>query len=233
MGADFMEELTKLQDDVPAFKSEEAFALIEEELGKPVKDVFEEITPEPIAAASLGQVYKAKLKASGETVAVKVQRPGIEPIIYRDLVLFRILGGFVNGVARKRLGCNAELIVDEFGEKLLEELDYVQEGRNLVDFYENFKDDPIVKIPKFYPEYSGKKVLVMEWIDGVRCTNSKEICDVRCGRIHSRWRRLWVETIIRIWFVSRRPAPREHLCDARRSHRVRRFRQCRAVDATE
>ena len=175
--ADFMEELTKLQDDVPAFKSEEAFALIEEELGKPVKDVFEEITPEPIAAASLGQVYKAKLKASGETVAVKVQRPGIEPIIYRDLVLFRILGGFVNGVARKRLGCNAELIVDEFGEKLLEELDYVQEGRNLVDFYENFKDDPIVKIPKFYPEYSGKKVLVMEWIDGVRCTNSKEICD--------------------------------------------------------
>lgn len=175
--ADFMEELTKLQDDVPAFKSEEAFALIEEELGKPVKDVFEEITPEPIAAASLGQVYKAKLKASGETVAIKVQRPGIEPIIYRDLVLFRILGGFVNGVARKRLGCNAELIVDEFGEKLLEELDYVQEGRNLVDFYENFKDDPIVKIPKFYPEYSGKKVLVMEWIDGVRCTNSKEICD--------------------------------------------------------
>jgi predicted unusual protein kinase regulating ubiquinone biosynthesis (AarF/ABC1/UbiB family) len=106
-----------------------------------------------------------------------VQRPGIEPIIYRDLVLFRILGGFVNGVARKRLGCNAELIVDEFGEKLLEELDYVQEGRNLVDFYENFKDDPIVKIPKFYPEYSGKKVLVMEWIDGVRCTNPKEICE--------------------------------------------------------
>ncbi|CAL6316249.1 unnamed protein product [Bathycoccus prasinos] len=162
--ADFMEELTKLQDDVPAFKTEEAFAIIEKELGKSVKDF-------------LGQVYKAKLKQTGETVAIKVQRPGIEPIIYRDLVLFRILGGFVNGVARKRLGCNAELIVDEFGEKLLEELDYVQEGRNLVDFYENFKNDPIVKIPKFYPEYSGKKVLVMEWIDGVRCTNPKEICD--------------------------------------------------------
>ena len=70
--ADFMEELTKLQDDVQ-FKSEEA--TIEEELGKPVKDVFEEITPEPIAAASLGQVYKAKLKASGETVAVKCNDP--------------------------------------------------------------------------------------------------------------------------------------------------------------
>ena len=94
--ADFMEELTKLQDDVPAFKTEEAFAIIEKELGKSVKDLFEEITPEPIAAASLGQVYKAKLKQTGETVAIKVQRPGIEPIIYRDLVLFRILGGFVN-----------------------------------------------------------------------------------------------------------------------------------------
>ena len=154
--ADFMEELTKLQDDVPAFKTEEAFAIIEKELGKSVKDLFEEIMPNR-SRASLGQVYKAKLKQTGETVAIKVQRPGIEPIIYRDLVLFRILGGFVNGVARKRLGCNAELIVDEFGEKLLEELDYVQEGRNLVDFYENFKNDPIVKIPKFYRNIPGRK----------------------------------------------------------------------------
>ena len=173
--ADFMEELTKLQDDVPAFSSETAFEIIESELGKKIEDLFEEITKEPIAAASLGQVYKAKLKRTGETVAIKVQRPGIEPIIYRDLVLFRIIGGFVNGVAQARLGCNAELIVDEFGEKLLEELDYEQEGRNLVDFYNNFENDPLVKIPKFYPEYSGKKVLVMEWIDGVRCTNPKEI----------------------------------------------------------
>jgi predicted unusual protein kinase regulating ubiquinone biosynthesis (AarF/ABC1/UbiB family) len=73
-------------------------------------------------------VYKAVLRDTGEEVAVKVQRPGIEPIIYRDLYVFRALGGLFNFVARKRLGCNAELIVDEFGEKLLEELDYQQVG---------------------------------------------------------------------------------------------------------
>jgi predicted unusual protein kinase regulating ubiquinone biosynthesis (AarF/ABC1/UbiB family) len=77
-------------------------------------------------------VYRATLKSTGEQVAVKVQRPGIEPVILRDLVLFRELARFVNAVAIERLGCNAQLIVDEFGEKLLEELDYVQEGRNLV-----------------------------------------------------------------------------------------------------
>lgn len=66
------------------------------------------------------------LRDTGEEVAIKVQRPGVEPIIFRDLVIFRALGAAVNTVARQRLGCNAELIVDEFGEKLLEELDYNQ-----------------------------------------------------------------------------------------------------------
>jgi hypothetical protein len=75
------------------------------------------------------------LKSSGEQVAVKVQRPGIEPVILRDLVLFRELARFVNTVSIKKLGCNAQLLVDEFGEKLLEELDYVQEGRYVFSFF--------------------------------------------------------------------------------------------------
>jgi predicted unusual protein kinase regulating ubiquinone biosynthesis (AarF/ABC1/UbiB family) len=166
-----MEQLTKLQDDVPAFPSEQAFKIMEQELGRPVSEVYSEISPEPIAAASLGQVYRGRLAATGEEVAIKVQRPGIEPIIYRDLVLFRALAALVNQVSQRRLGCNAQLIVDEFGEKLLEELDYVQEGRNLSEFYANFYGDAVVKIPKFYPEASGASVLTMEWIDGVRCTD--------------------------------------------------------------
>jgi predicted unusual protein kinase regulating ubiquinone biosynthesis (AarF/ABC1/UbiB family) len=169
--ADYMEQLTKLQDDVPAFDTREAMRIIERELGRSIDDVFSDITPEPIAAASLGQVYRATLRETGEEVAVKVQRPGIEPVIYRDLALFRSLAGFVNPISTRRLGCNAQLIVDEFGEKLLEELDYVQEGRNLSEFYQNFDGDPVVKIPKFYPNLSGASVLVMEWIDGVRCTD--------------------------------------------------------------
>jgi len=175
--SDYMEELCKLQDDVPAFDNEVAFKLIESELGRPVDEVFSKISPSPIAAASLGQVYRATLRESGEEVAIKVQRPGIEPIIYRDLLLFRTLAWFINGYSMKQLGCNAQLIVDEFGEKLLEELDYVQEGRNLQDFYDNFKNDPIVKIPKYYKQFSGSKVLTMEWIDGIRCTDPKGIVE--------------------------------------------------------
>jgi predicted unusual protein kinase regulating ubiquinone biosynthesis (AarF/ABC1/UbiB family) len=173
--ADYMEQLCKLQDDVPAFPSEHAFAIMQRELGRPLNEVFEQISDTPVAAASLGQVYRATLKSTGEQVAVKVQRPGIEPVILRDLVLFRELARFVNAVAIERLGCNAQLIVDEFGEKLLEELDYVQEGRNLSDFYQNFENDPVVKIPKFYKELSGSKMLTMEWIDGVRCTDPRGI----------------------------------------------------------
>ena len=173
--ADYMEQLCKLQDDVPAFPSEHAFAIMQRELGRPLDEVFEQISSTPVAAASLGQVYRATLKSTGEQVAVKVQRPGIEPVILRDLVLFRELARFVNAVAIERLGCNAQLIVDEFGEKLLEELDYVQEGRNLSDFYQNFENDPVVKIPKFYKELSGAKMLTMEWIDGVRCTDPRGI----------------------------------------------------------
>lgn len=76
-------------------------------------------------------MYKAILRDTGEAVAVKVQRPGVEPIILRDLFIFRSLASVVNGFTLKRLGCNAELILDEFGEKLLEELDYQQEARNI------------------------------------------------------------------------------------------------------
>jgi predicted unusual protein kinase regulating ubiquinone biosynthesis (AarF/ABC1/UbiB family) len=74
------------------------------------------------------QVYKAVLRDTGEEVAVKVQRPGIEPLILRDLYVFRALGSLFNAFSQQRLGCNAELVVDEFGEKLLEELDYMQVG---------------------------------------------------------------------------------------------------------
>jgi hypothetical protein len=73
-------------------------------------------------------VYKAVLRDTGEEVAVKVQRPGIEPLILRDLYVFRALGSLFNAFSQQRLGCNAELVVDEFGEKLLEELDYMQVG---------------------------------------------------------------------------------------------------------
>ncbi len=171
MRQDYMNELCVLQDDVPPFSDEVAFQLLESQLGRPLGEVFSSISDSPVAAASLGQVYKGILRENNEEVAVKVQRPGVEPVILRDLFIFRAIAKMLNPIALARLGCDAELIVDEFGEKLLEELDYVQEARNLEDFRYNFRDDPYVKIPWVKRELSGPNVLVMEWIDGIRCTD--------------------------------------------------------------
>ena len=172
---DYMNELCTLQDDVPPFPDDEAFAIIEAELGKPMGAAFKSISKSPVAAASLGQVYRAVLRDNGADVAVKVQRPGVKPLVLADLVIFRALAGLVTPLALRRLGCNAELIVDEFGEKLLEELDYTLEARNARDFRRNFEGDPTVKIPWVRDDLSGKRVLTMEWIDGMRCTDPAAI----------------------------------------------------------
>lgn len=125
--------------------------------------------------ACVPQVYRGTLRETGEDVAIKVQRPNVEPIIVRDLFIFRSFAGLINPLARKRLGCNAALIVDEFGEKLMEELDYALEAANIRDFYSNFRGDRDVKIPWVRTDLSGETCLVMEWIDGIRCTDPASI----------------------------------------------------------
>jgi predicted unusual protein kinase regulating ubiquinone biosynthesis (AarF/ABC1/UbiB family) len=117
------------------------------------------------------QVYKGILRESGEEVAIKVQRPQVAPIIARDLYIFRALANVINPIARRRLGCSATIIVDEFGEKLMEELDYGLEAQNIQDFYNNFRGDPMVKIPWVRKDLTGKTCIVMEWINGIRCTD--------------------------------------------------------------
>lgn len=92
---------TCAQDDVPPFSDEQAFTIIAQQLGRPLEAVFSSISEQPVAAASLGQVYKAVLRDTGEEVAVKVQRPGIEPVILRDLFIFRTLGSLFNTLSRQ------------------------------------------------------------------------------------------------------------------------------------
>ena len=175
---DLMEELTKLQDRVPPFNSRLAFKIIEEESGRLIEETFSEISAEPIAAASIGQVYRGTLKRDGTDVAIKVLRPNTRSQCVMDLFLLRAAAlRFFDDFARANLGCSASLLVDEFAEKLLEELDFVQEARNLRDFAFNFRNDANVQIPPVVGELSGPRVLVMHWQNGVRCTREDAFSD--------------------------------------------------------
>ncbi len=167
---DYLDELIKLQDQLPPFDNELAMQIIETQLKQSVEELYKEISPRPVAAASLGQVYKARLY-SGEEVAVKVQRPNLLPTITRDLYLLRWAATWIKPFLPLNLGDNLTIVVDEFGTKLFEEIDYQNEGRNAEKFAANFRDDPTVKVPSIYWRYSSQTVLTLEWIDGIKLTD--------------------------------------------------------------
>ena len=171
---DFLDELVKLQDQLPPFDNDIAFAIIETELGMSVEKAYREISPTPVAAASLGQVYKAILP-TGEEVAVKVQRPGLRALLSLDLYLMRWAAQKFGRLLPLNLGHDLTLIVDEFGTKLFEEIDYQNEGRNAEKFATNFQNNPEVKVPSIYWRYSGRRVLTLEWIDGYKLTDTENI----------------------------------------------------------
>jgi predicted unusual protein kinase regulating ubiquinone biosynthesis (AarF/ABC1/UbiB family) len=171
---DFLEELVKLQDQLPSFDNAIAFNIIETELERSVEEIYREISPEPLAAASLGQVYRARLH-TGEEVAVKVQRPNLLPTITLDLYLMRWMAAWLSPWLPLNLGHNLTLIVDEFGCKLFEEIDYLNEGRNAEKFATNFRDDPTVKVPAIYWRYTNTRVLTLEWINGFKLNDTERI----------------------------------------------------------
>ncbi len=172
--ADLLEELVKLQDQLPPFSNDVAYAIIERELGKPVSEVYASLSESPVAAASLGQVYQGRLH-SGEEVAVKVQRPDLMETITRDLRLLRLLAGWFGDWLPLQLGNDLVAIVDEFGTKLFEEIDYLHEAHNAERFAAYFADDPKVKAPAIYWRYSSRRVLTMEWIHGIKLTDIAKI----------------------------------------------------------
>lgn len=171
---DYLDELIKLQDQLPPFPTNLAFEIIQRELGSHPKDIYSEISASPVAAASLGQVYQGRLY-SGESVAIKVQRPNLLPIITLDLRLMRWAAGWIAPWLPLNLGHDLTLIVDEFGIKLFEEIDYINEGRNAERFAGYFQDDPSVKVPLIYWNYTSRRVLTLEWINGCKLTDSQQI----------------------------------------------------------
>ncbi len=165
--AEFVHELEKLQDTVPPFPHEIAVALIEASLGHSVGELFAEFSCEPLAAASLGQVYAAKLY-SGEQVVIKVQRPDIAGRINTDLAILADLAA----LAQERLPFGQQYnlveLVWEFSATLRAELDYRREGRNADRFRLLFADNPAVHIPRVYWEYSEGRVLTSERLYGAK-----------------------------------------------------------------
>ena len=169
----YLEELALLQDQLPSFPNEIAYGFIEEELGGKPTEIYAELSPEPIAAASLGQVYQGKLK-TGELVAVKVQRPDLMKGITLDLFILRGIATWVQHNI-KRVRSDLIGITDELAERIFEEMNYEQEGRNAEKFAQLYGHMPELYVPRIYWEYTGRRVLTMEWIEGIKLTKIEEV----------------------------------------------------------
>ena len=160
--------LSTLQDEVPAEPFSHVVTVIEEELGKPIDQIFSYVESKATAAASLGQVHKAVLASTSEEVAVKVQRPNIDQLVRMDLnslkFVIRVITRFVN------TGNFIDLkgVYREFERTTYEEIDFITEAANCKRFKEMFKDDQTIYIPEVYDEYTTRRLLVLEWIDGIK-----------------------------------------------------------------
>ncbi len=168
-----LEELAQLQDQLPGFSSDLAMACIEEDLGAPVHAHFDSLEREPISAASLGQVHRGVLKG-GQPVAVKVQRPGLREQITLDLYIVRNIAAWLNrniGLIRSDLVA----LIDELGQRVFEEMDYLNEAANAERFRELHRNNPRIAVPAIYRDATSRRVLTMEWIDGVKLTNLEAV----------------------------------------------------------
>ncbi|MTI70957.1 MAG: AarF/ABC1/UbiB kinase family protein [Firmicutes bacterium] len=171
--ADIVDELTMLQDNVGEFPYEKARVIFKSEIGFEIEEIFKEFNKKPIAAASIGQVYRGVLK-SGENVVIKIQRPNIENIISRDLSILKTISGLIEDLKKKRL-INYKDVVSEFSYLINKELDYTYEGQNCENFRVKFLNDERIEIPKVYWKYTTKKILMTKEIKGIKLSNIKEI----------------------------------------------------------
>jgi predicted unusual protein kinase regulating ubiquinone biosynthesis (AarF/ABC1/UbiB family) len=169
----FVVELGTLVDQVPPFPNDVAFARIEHELGKKINEAYAEFDLEPVAAASLGQVYRARLK-TGEEVAVKVQRPNLEATIKGDLVILKKVAKFAERFPQLNENADWAGMLREFDTTIHEEMDYAAEGHNAERFRENFKNWSNIHVPTIHWDLTTSKVLTMEFIHGTKVTDLAE-----------------------------------------------------------
>lgn len=170
----YVEALSTLQDQLPPFPNEVAFACFEAELGWKPETLLAQFDMEPFAAASLGQVYYA-ITHGGDQVAVKIQRPDLMEVISLDLALIRRLAALLERFPRLSRRQPWVSIIDEFGAKLFEELDYVHEAYLTQAFRAHIADMPGIYAPRLYPELSSRRVITTEFIRGIKVTDKERI----------------------------------------------------------
>jgi ubiquinone biosynthesis protein len=171
---EIIKELEKLQDRVPPFSFQEVREIVQQELGEELENIFLHFEDVPLAAASIGQVHRATLR-TGEQVAIKIQRPNITSVIETDLEILQDLATLAE--QRWEIAAKYQIrdMVDEFSKSLREEIDYTNEARNAEKISNQFKNDPTIYVPKVFWEFTTKKVLTMQYVEGVKFNEIEQL----------------------------------------------------------
>ena len=164
----YLEELSKLQDSVPSAPFDQVKPIIEKDLG-PIDEKFDDIDPNPISGASLGQVYRGTI--SGQQIVVKVKRPGIEKVVAKDLQVLKKVLPLALRFVDPNLRYSAKAMLSQFIETIYEEMDYKNEVQNLKRIKEDMAGSTNVIVPSVYDDYSSKNILTMEYLPGIKITN--------------------------------------------------------------
>ncbi len=186
--AEITDELANLQDEVPAEEFEAMHDIIEAELAESPDAAFERLDPQPLAAASLGQVHRARLhpkqaKIQGfREVVVKVQRPHIRQIVETDLAALRRVGAWLMRYRPVHEHADVPALLREFATTLYEEIDYLQEAQNAEVFFENFREDPAVHVPRVVRELTTRRVLTLEDVYAIKITDYAAITEAGIDR---------------------------------------------------
>jgi ubiquinone biosynthesis protein len=208
VSVEFVTEFSKLQDDVPAIDFNAIEQTIENELGRPLKTLFVEFRPEPLASASIGQVHLARLH-NGDQVAVKIQRPGIDHIVEVDLEIMLHLATLAERHVEELSFHKPVRIVEEFARTLAKEMDYTIEASSVERVAGQFISDNAVYVPKVYREFSTKQVLTLEYIDGIKVTDIHSLCQAGydCPLITQRGADILLKQIFSFGFFHADPHP--------------------------
>ena len=171
VGTEIADDLKLLRDNTPVTPFDEMRKVIEGELGMPLEEVYCEFNEEPIGSASIGQVYKARMKETGMDVAVKVQKPGIRDVIEPDVKILNTLAETIDKVVASSRTFNLPAMAKEFERSIFKELNYMGEVKNITKMTNNFQNVDYIKIPEVYPEYCTSKLINMELIKGYEVTD--------------------------------------------------------------